>query len=92
MLTVEEVTRELDTRGWTPEARTLTYARRLVAAAISSLVNRTGELEHTGRRGTYRLMEPKIEPPARTAGGSSATADNRLFLGSVGGDVAGEGT
>jgi hypothetical protein len=45
--------RELEDRGWLPDGE---HPRNLVSAALSNMVNRTGDVEKLSR-GTYRLKD-----------------------------------
>lgn len=83
-LTVQEIMRELNERGWMPVAKD---PRKAVGATLSRMVHRTEELEPMGRA-RYRLREA-IEPSAGTsANGSQATAGQPTLLGSAGGEAA----
>jgi hypothetical protein len=85
-LTVTQVMQALEDRGWLPDSED---PRKLVQAGISSLVHRSGDLEPTGARATYRLVKRKLDPPTE-ADGSQGTTSNRLFIGSVSGEADSE--
>jgi hypothetical protein len=59
VLNMNEIMAALAVRGWTPDAED---PRKLIGAAISGLVHKSGELEPTSDRGTYRAVN--VKPPS----------------------------
>jgi len=64
LLSMDQIMDALAERGWTPDAED---PRKLIGAAISGMVHKSGELEPATDRGTYRAVNIKqpsmsIEP------------------------------
>jgi hypothetical protein len=60
VLSINEIMAAFAERGWTPDGDD---PRKLVGAAISGMVHKSGELEPAAGRGTYRAVN--LKPPSQ---------------------------